>query len=317
VEPPVLVLLGATASGKEGAAVHAAPELRAEIVCADSAKPYRGLGIAAAAPPPQHARDVPHHLVGVLEPTERLSAARWAEMARAACADIRSRGLRPLVVGGTALYLKALLFGMFEGPGADHDLRARLRAEEAASPGVLHARLAAVDPASAARLHRNDVKRLLRAIEVHEKTGRPISEMQREWSAAPREPYVAVGLRRDAVDLRRRIDARVARMADAGLVDEVRALVAAGRLGPTSGEMIGVKELVPALEREIETGVADPAAIEAALAEIRQHTWILSRRQATWWKSFPAVRWLDVSPEETPEVTGWRVAEAFAEPRGA
>ena len=294
--------------------MHAAPDLGAEIVCADSAKPYRGLGIAAAAPPPEHARSVPHHLVGVLDPTERLSAARWAEMARDACADIRSRGRRPLVVGGTALYLKALLFGMFEGPGADQELRARLRADEAASPGTLHARLAAIDPVSAARLHRNDVKRLVRAIEVHEKTGRPISDLQREWSAAPRESYVAVGLRRDAVDLRRRIDARVARMASAGLVDEVRALVASGRLGPTSGEMIGVKELVPALSREIETGVADAAAIEAAFAEIRQHTWILSKRQATWWKSFPSVRWLDVSPEETAEVTGWRIVEALSEP---
>jgi tRNA dimethylallyltransferase len=125
---------------------------------------------------------------------------------------------------------------------------------------------------------------------------------------------VAVGLRRDAVDLRRRIDARVARMVQDGLVAEVRALVLAGHLGPTSGEMIGVKELVPALEREIGTGVADPAAIDAALAEIRQHTWILSRRQATWWKRFPGVRWLDVSPEETPEVTGWRIVEAFGEP---
>jgi tRNA dimethylallyltransferase len=311
VREPLLVLLGATASGKEAAAVHAAPELGAEIVCADSAKPYRGLGIAAAAPPAEHARAVPHHLVAVLDPAERLSAKRWAAMARETCAEIRSRGRRPLVVGGTALYLKSLLFGMFDGPEADPVLRARLRAEEEASPGALHARLAAVDAASAARLHRNDVKRLVRALEVHEKTGRPISELQREWTASPREPYAAVGLRRDPADLRRRIDARVARMATAGLVAEVRALVAAGGLGPTASEMIGVKELVPALRRETETGISDAAAIDAALAEIRQHTWILARRQATWWKQFPGVRWLDVSPEETPEVTGRRVAEAF------
>src|SRR6185503_4061553 len=123
-----------------------------------------------AAPPLDHAREVPHHLVSVLGPTERLDVARWLGLVREAIAGIRARGRRPLVVGGTALYVKALLFGLFEGPSADPELRARLRAEEAERPGTLHARLAAVDPAAAARLHRNDVKRLLRAVEVHEKT---------------------------------------------------------------------------------------------------------------------------------------------------
>jgi len=305
------VLLGATASGKEAAAVHAAPLLDAEIVCADSAKPYRGLEIAAAAPPEGHARAVPHHLVGVLDPSERLNAARWTSMARATIDEISGRGRRPLVVGGTALYLKSLLYGMFDGPPADAELRARLRAEEAATPGTLHARLAAVDPTSAARLHRNDVKRLLRAVEVFEKTGRAISGLQREWSAGPLTPYVGVGLRRDPKDLRRRIDARVDRMVAGGLVDEVRALVAAGRLGPTAAEMIGVKELAPALRRETETGVRDETSIAAAVAQIKQHTWIFAKRQATWWKSFPDVRWLDVAEDEPPETTGRRTADAF------
>jgi tRNA dimethylallyltransferase len=313
VSEPLLVLLAATAAGKEAAAVHAAPALGAEIVCADSAKPYRGLAIASAAPPEENARRVPHHLVATIEPSERLNAARWAEMAREAIASVRGRGRRPLVVGGTALYVKALLFGMFEGPAADPELRERLRSEEAAAPGTLHARLAAVDPAAAARLHANDVKRLLRALEVHEKTGRPISELQRQWAEAPREPFVAVGLRRDPADLRRRIDARVDRMATAGLADEVRALAGPGALGPTAGDVIGVKELLPALRREIETGVRDEAAIAAALADVKRHTWTLARRQATWWKRFPGTTWLDVSPDESAEDTGARVAEAFLE----
>ncbi len=308
----LLVLIGATASGKEAAAVHAAPHLDAEIVCADSAKPYRGLAIAAAAPPADHVRAVPHHLVGTLEPSERLNAARWTSMAQAAIDDVVARGRRPLIVGGTALYVKALLYGMFEGPPGDPDLRARLRDEETAAPGALHARLAAVDPTSAARLHRNDLKRLLRAVEVFEKTGRAISDLQREWAAGPRVPYAAVGLRRDPTDLRRRIDARVDRMMSAGLVDEVRALTAPGRLGPTAEEMIGVKEFLPALRREIETGVRDDAAVAAAVAEVKQHTWIFSKRQATWWKSFAGVRWLDVPADEPPETTGRRVADAFA-----
>jgi tRNA dimethylallyltransferase len=312
VNVPLLVLLGPTASGKEAAAVHAAARLAAEIVCADSAKPYRGLAIAAAAPPDAHVRAVPHHLVGTLDPSERLNAARWATMARAAIDDVVSRGRRPLIVGGTALYLKALLYGMFEGPSGDPDLRARLRDEEAASPGTLHARLAAVDPTSAARLHPNDLKRLLRAVEVFEKTGRPISELQREWASGPRVPYVAVGLRRDPTDLRRRIDARVDRMIAAGLVDEVRALAAPGRLGPTAEELIGVKELLPALRSEMETGVRDDAAVAAAVAQVKRHTWILSKRQATWWKSFKDVRWIDVPADESAETTGRRVADAFA-----
>lgn len=312
-EPPLFVLLGATATGKEAAAVHAATASAAEIICADSVKPYRGLAIASAAPPAEHVRRVPHHLVGVLDVSDRLSAARWAEMAREAIAAVRSRGKRPLVVGGTALYLKALLFGMFAGPAADAELRQRMRDEEAAAPGTLHARLAAVDPAAAARLHPNDVKRLLRALEVHEKTGRPISELQSQWSDAPREPFVAVGLRRDPADLRRRIDARVDRMVAAGLVDEVRALCAPGVLGPTASEVIGVKELVPALRRETETGVRDDAALAAAIADVKRHTWTLARRQATWWKRFPGTTWLDVSSDESAEDTGARVAEAFRE----
>ncbi len=308
---PLLVLLGATASGKEAAAVHAAPLLAAEIVCADSAKPYRGLAVAAAAPPTAHAQTVPHHLVGTLDPSEHLDVARWTSMARAAIEDVALRGRRPLVVGGTALYLKSLLFGLFEGPRADPELRARLRAEEAASAGSLHARLAVVDPASAARLHRNDVKRLLRALEVFEKTGRSITDLQRQWPAGPRISYVAVGLRRDPADLGRRIDARIDRMLAAGLLDEVRALTAPGRLGPTASEMIGVKELLPALRRELDTGTRDDAALAAAVLDVRRHTRRLAKRQATWWKSFPGVAWLDVAADEPPETTGRRVAEAF------
>jgi tRNA dimethylallyltransferase len=155
------------------------------------------------------------------------------------------------------------------------------------------------------------VKRLVRAVEVHEKTGKPISELQREWAAAPREPYVTVGLRRDPVDLRRRIDRRVERMVAAGLVDEVRALAPPGRVGPTAAEMIGVKELLPALRRELETGERDVTAIEEAVRQIKQHTWVFARRQGTWWKAFPGVRWLDVPADEPAAVTGERVVAAF------
>ncbi len=310
-EPPLLVLLGPTASGKEAAAVHAAAELDAELVVADSVKPYRGLAIAAAAPPPEHAARVPHHLVGVLEPEERLHAARWAELARAAIGDIRARGRTPLVVGGTALYLKALLSGLFAGPGADEELRERLRAEEDATPGALHARLSQVDPDAAARIHPNDRKRLLRALEVHAVTGRPISAAQSQWDAPPSTAARLVGLRRTRDDLRARIELRVRVMAEAGLVAEIRTLVDAGRLGPTAREAIGVKELVPYLERR-RAGVPEgPRELPDALEAVRAHTWQLARRQGTWWRRFEGVTWLDVAADEPAAQTGRRVAAAF------
>ncbi|MCE9637880.1 MAG: tRNA (adenosine(37)-N6)-dimethylallyltransferase MiaA [Planctomycetes bacterium] len=300
---PLLVLLGSTASGKEAAAVAAARILGAEIICADSVKPYRGLEIAAAAPPPESLAAVRHHLVGVLDPSERLDAKRWCGLVDAAIGDVRSRGARPLVVGGTALYLRSLLFGLFDGPPQDAELRARLATDESVAPGTLHARLALVDAAAAARLHPNDTKRLLRALEVHEKTGRPISELQGQWSGPPRVPYLALGLRRSREDLRRRIDARIDRMAAAGLVDEVRALAAQGRIGATAAKAIGVKELVPAL--------GPGGDLAAAFAEVRRHTWTFARRQDTWWRRFPGVTWLDVAPDESSPVTGERIASHF------
>lgn len=309
--PPLLVLLGSTASGKEATAVEAAPALGAEIVCADSVKPYRGLAIAAAAPSPAARERVRHHLVGVLDPAERLNVRRWCTLVDEAVAAIRARGARPLLVGGTALYLRAYLFGLFEGPEADPELREALRAQEEAEPGSLHAWLAAHDPVAAARLHPRDVKRLVRAVEVLRTTGRPIGELQTQWQGAPRVPYDAVGLRRSREDLRARIDARIDRMLAEGLVDEVRALVREGTLGPTAAEAIGVKELVPALVREAETGLLDPAELAAGVAEIRRNTWTFARRQDTWWRRFPGVAWLDVAPDEPPAATAGRVAGHF------
>ena len=308
---PLFVILGPTASGKESAAVHAAPLLCAELIVADSVKPYRGLGIAAAAPPPEHAARVPHHLVGCLAPSERLHAARWVALAESAIADVRSRGKTPLLVGGTALYLTALLVGLFEGPPADETLRARLRADEAAAPGILHERLCYVDPEAAARIHANDRKRLLRALEVHEKTGRPISEVQQEWGGGPRIAYRALGLRRQRDDLRDRIERRIARMVAQGLVAEVAARVAAGDLGPTAAEAIGIKELVPLIRAGRET---DAGSLAQALEQIRAHTWQLARRQTTWWKRFPDVEWLDIAAGESAEQVGARAAARLLRP---
>jgi len=309
--PPVLVLLGSTASGKESAALRAAPLLGAEIACADSVKPYRGLAIASAAPDAAARASVRHHLVEVVDPSERMTAARWCALAESAVDDARGRGVPLLFVGGTALYLRAFLFGLFEAPPRRPEVRERLAAQESAAPGTLHARLREVDPVAAARIHPNDAKRLFRALEVFEATGRPISAAQEQWSGAPRRPYVALGLRRSRADLYSRIDRRIDALVASGLADEVRALAAADRLGPTAAEAIGVKELLPALRREISTGVRDPAALAEAILLLRRHTRAFARRQETWWRKFPGVRWIDVPPDESPETTGERIAAHF------
>jgi tRNA dimethylallyltransferase len=180
--PQALVLTGPTGSGKSHLALELAERLGAEIVSMDSMALYRRMDIGTAKPTPDERRRVPHHLIDVLEPWESASVAWWLERAAACCRDITSRGKRPLFVGGTPLYLKALLHGLFDGPPADETIRRRLRDEAAASgAGALHARLAAIDPVSAARLHPNDVRRVIRALEVWELTGRPISDWQTQW----------------------------------------------------------------------------------------------------------------------------------------
>ena len=177
-----LILTGPTASGKTALALDLAERLDAEIVALDSMTVYRGMDIGTAKPTAAERARVPHHLIDVLDPWESLTVAWWLEHATAACRDITSRGKRPLFVGGTPFYLKALLHGLFPGPPADEELRRALESE-AASTGVaaLHARLAAIDPKTAARLHPNDVRRVVRAIEVHTLTGKPISAWQQSW----------------------------------------------------------------------------------------------------------------------------------------
>ncbi|QOJ03522.1 MAG: tRNA (adenosine(37)-N6)-dimethylallyltransferase MiaA [Planctomycetia bacterium] len=223
----MVLLLGTTASGKTAAALTLAPLLNAEIVSIDSMQVYRRMDIGTAKPTPAERAAVRHHLIDVVEPSESFSVARFVELADAAIADITARGKTVLAVAGTPLYLMGLMYGMFEGPSADEAFRVALR-ERAAREGTpaLHAELAAIDSAAAARIHPNDLKRIERALEVHRLTGRPLSAMQTQWDAAHlRYPAVVVGIRREKEDTSRRINQRVRQMFDAGLVDEVRALL--------------------------------------------------------------------------------------------
>src|SRR5579862_2917072 len=225
--PRDLILTGPTGSGKSQLAVELAERLDAEIVSMDSMALYRRMNIGTAKPSAEDRRRVPHHLLDVLEPWESASVAWWLERATAIYDEIAGRGKRVVFVGGTPLYLKALLYGLFDGPPCDDALRRRL-AEEAERFGsqILHERLQRVDPATAARLHPNDVRRLIRALEVWELTGQPISEFQQQWTKkqpANDEQDCCLCLDLPRSELYARIDARVRQMIADGLVEEVRA----------------------------------------------------------------------------------------------
>src|SRR5579875_491565 len=260
--PQALILTGPTGSGKSRLALDLAERLDAEIISMDSMALYRRMDIGTAKPTQEDRRRVPHHLLDVLEPWESASVAWWLARARECCRDIVQRGKRPLFVGGTPLYLKALLYGLFEGPPADETIRRRLSVEAAATgAAALHARLAAVDPVSAGRLHPNDVRRVIRALEVWELTGRPISAWQTQWydpvigqRAVAELNMPAVRHRCLCLDLPRselyaRINARVERMIAEGLIEEVRALRQLEHpLSREAAQALGYKEMFAYLE---------------------------------------------------------------------
>ncbi len=309
MEAPLLrVLTGATASGKEGVALALAPLLGAEVVSLDSMKVYRGMDLGTSKVPAAARARVPHHLLDVAGPEETMSVSRFIALADEAVAGIAARGRVPLGVGGTPLYLKGLLFGLFEGPSADPALRRSLEEEAGAlGTGALHARLAAVDPAAARRIHAADLRRLVRALEVHALAGRPISSLQVEWKELrPRYPHRLLALRRPREELHRRIAARLEAMVREGLVEEVRRLLAApGGLGRTASQAIGYREVAAHLRGEVPT-------LEEALAKARARTNRLARMQETWLRSFPGMGFLDVPADEAPAETARRAHEVLA-----
>jgi len=280
-----LILTGPTGSGKSRLALDVAERLGAEIVSMDSMALYRRMDVLTAKPTAAERDRVPHHLLDVLEPWQSASVAWWLERARACCRDITARGKRVLFVGGTALYLKALLHGLHDAPPGDAAVRARLTAEAAAhGPAALHSRLADIDPTAAARLHPNDVRRVVRALEVHELTGRPFSDWQGQWATPPAGPpdrCLWLDLPRDV--LYARIDRRVDRMAAEGLVDEVRAL---RDLSPPvsreAAQALGYKELLPHLD-----GKED---LPTALERLRTASRRFAKRQLTWFRSLAGCR---------------------------
>ena len=296
-----IYLTGATASGKSAVGVALAKLIGAEVVALDSMTLYRGMDIGTAKPTVEERGDVPHHLIDVLDPWEVSSVADYRGWAAGVVADIEARGRRALFVGGTPLYLKALLRGLFEGPAADVSLRASLE-QEANDLGdpALHARLAAIDGPTAARLHPNDRRRLIRAIEVHEITARRLSDLQQEHDR-PAEGVAVIAIERPRPILHARIDARVVAMVAAGLVDEARRLRDAPRtIGAIAGQGVGYREALARLD-----GVDDEAEM---IAKIQARTRQFAKRQATWFRGLDEVNLWPVDDEETAEQTAERIA---------
>ena len=283
----IIALVGPTGVGKTELALQVALRLNAEIVNADSRQVYRHLDIGSAKPTPAQQALVRHHLLDVVNPDEPFDCARYRDLALQAIADIQRRQHRVLLCGGTGLYLKVLMGGLFSGPARDPVLRRQLEADEQKSPGCLHERLQRVDPATARRVHPHDRVRIVRALEVALRSRRPMSAWQAEHAFADRQlPIVPIGLTVERPLLYERINARCRAMVDAGLIEEVRGLWQHG-FGPDLSPLqsIGYREIGAFLRGEM--------SLDAAIEQMARATRHFAKRQLTWFRATPGLRWLD------------------------
>jgi tRNA dimethylallyltransferase len=305
--PSIVVVAGTTASGKTALALSLARATGAELVGADSVQVYRGFDIGSAKPTSAELGGVRHHLLDVIDPDEAIDAARFAAMADEAIDDIARRGARAIVVGGTGLWLRALVRGLVQLPTPDPAIRGALE-EEVARLGApaLHARLATLDPRAAQAIHPNDALRIVRALEVHAQTGRPLGELRHEHGlGAPRHRTLFLALDREREALRARIEARVDAMLGAGLVEEVRALLARWPAESRAFGSVGYREVVQHLRGELDA--------DALRAEIVRSTWVYTRRQRTWFRSEPGIdEHLDAGAIELEDLVT-RVSRFFEE----
>lgn len=290
-----VLILGVTGSGKGRLAFELAQAVGAEIISVDSMKVYRRMDIGTAKPPLDARRRVTYHLIDVVEPSESFSVGLFMDSVQPAIEQIESRGRRVIAVGGTALYIKAVLYGLFEGPGQDEGVRNELQAR-AREGGLeqLYSELERVDPAAAEHIHPNDARRIIRALEVHKITGRPISSMQEQWKGVRRHGWTIIGLRREKAEESRRINRRVKEMIEKGLVAEVRSLLAEERpLSRQARSAIGYAEIISHLQGRI--------SLEEAAELIKKNTRRLAKGQRTWFKTFRDVNWLDIGVESPVE----------------
>lgn len=318
--PPLLVIVGPTASGKTELSLALAEVINGEIINADSVQIYRYFDIGSGKPSPDELKRAPHHLIGTHDPLDEIDAARWAELAEDALQRIEARGKRPIVCGGSFLWVRALLFGLAPAPAANASLRAEYqRIADEQGRAALHAKLAAVDAETAAKLAPNDFVRVSRALEVFELTGKKMSVWQAEHGfREAKRPYRLIGVKRERAELDERIRRRAALMLEHGLIDEVVGLCRRGYGTARAMGSVGYREVYEALRASIaephgEAGSVGEAAgtteaarldainVEMLLDAIARKTRIFARRQRTWLRDEP-VAWI------APELVGDRAA---------
>ena len=300
---PLIAIVGPSASGKSALALRLARAHRGEIVSCDSLQVYRGLDIGSAKATAEERREVRHHLIDVVDPGEPFSAAEYARRARAAVAEVTGRGRLPIVAGGTGLYLKALLEGLFDGPARDEGRRRRLEGlAERFGDERVHRLLRRLDPEAAARIQPRDRVRIVRALEVYWATGRPISDQQRA-GAEPLSGHrvLLLGLAPDRIALRRVVERRTRTMLERGLLEEVRGLLEQG-YGPELRPLqaIGYREAVAVVRGEMTPEDAEGAIVTATMRFAkRQMTWFRHQADVTWFTEpddayAAALEWLSV-----------------------
>ena len=291
----LLCLLGPTAVGKTEIAIQLAQRLDAEIISVDSRQIYRQMDIGTAKPTLEERQAARHHLIDCIDISQPFSVADYQSLVDTAIANIQNRGKQVLLVGGAGLYFRAIVDGLFEGPGANPALREQLE-QEAAQHGVevLHERLRVCDPASADRIHPNNIVRVIRALEVYELTGTPMSELQQQWHPEKqRYPFIAFCLTMPRPLLYRRIEQRVDIMLANGLVAEVETLLAAGYTRDTVAlQSFGYRELIAYLDGK--------CTYVEAISQLKQNTRRFAKRQLTWFRKDTRLEWID--RESTPDI---------------
>ena len=303
--PKLLVIGGPTASGKKKLALAAAERFNGEIVSADSRKVYRLLDIGTAKPSRGDRARVPHHLIDIVEPDEAFSAGEWARRAALVVGDIVSRGRLPVISGGTGFYIAAFIEGLSDGIAPDIEVRGRLEREaEEKGADALHARLAAIDPERASELPPGDTVRVIRALEIYQTAGMTVTELR----CRPKVTYgefdiLFLGIGMDRAILYRRIDERVDEMVRAGLIGEVRALLDAGyRRDLVALDTVGYKEWFSFIDGE--------DTYDSCIEKVKRNTRRYAKRQITWFRNRPGIRWMDCGNEEgvngaLGEITRW------------
>jgi len=304
LKPRLNFIIGCTACGKSAVGFELAQRIGAEIVVVDSMKVYRRMDIGTGKPAPERRATVQYHMIDIVERSEEFSVARYVDQASRAIADIQARRRPILAVGGTSLYIMGLTHGLLASPGDDPEFRTRLRARaDQEGNERLHAELRAVDPEAADRIHLNDYRRIERALEVHHLTGVPISQLQTQWDSMEGDFNCRfIGLRREIKEQNHRINNRARKMMQAGLLDEVRSLLAEDKpLSTQACQAVGYAELIRYLRGDL--------SLEDAIEQIKIHSRRLGKSQRTWFKRFRDVVWFDLAVDESADSVVERIIE--------